>query len=198
MEPYAERIFATYPGRELTDPERERVDALAIPITDLNVEHILYSLGRYVEASFANWCLIAAEVVGQAAARQIAFEAGRRHGGTGYARLLAASGSPGAGTPRLMARYQDLAHALRGPKHSRALFARYDDQACVVTKPACGFYDEGRPESGTYVGAFEAGCFEGYRAADRNLVSVVIERCCWRGDRGCAITFGWRTANAQR
>lgn len=187
-----ERSLLFYPGRGLSAQERERVDTLSIPLEDLTPDHIVYSLGRYVETSFANFYAVAADLVGPEMARQIAFEAGHRHGGGGYAWLLAAHQTPGAGNPRLMAMFQDIAHALRGPKHSLCLFATVDDRQCVVKKPACGYFEEQRPEAAPYVGAFEAGCFEGYRAADRNLESVEVVRCCWRLDGECEVRFTWK------
>jgi hypothetical protein len=158
-----------YPGSQLPAAERARVDALEVPLEELTIDHVLYSLGRFVESSFVNAMLVAEEVVGPGPARRIAREAGRRHGGTGYARLLAAAGSPGHGDARLMARYQDLAHTLRGPKHGSQPHAEVVGDRCVVRKAECGFYDAARPETAPYVGEFEAGCFEAYRAVDGDL-----------------------------
>jgi len=185
-----------YPGSQLTTDERARVDAFTVPLDELTVDHVLYSLGRFVETSFANAMLVAAEVVGEDKARQIAREAGRRHGGGGYAKLLAAAGTPGAGDAPTMARYQDLAHTLRGPKHASQPHAEVVDGRCVVRKAECGFYDATRPETAPYVGEFEAGCFEAYRAVDRNLASVDIHACRWQGAGRCEIEFAWSGPDA--
>jgi hypothetical protein len=185
-----------YPGSQLTSEERARVDAFAIPLDELTVDHVLYSLGRFVETSFANAMLVAAEVVGEDAARRIAREAGRRHGAGGYAKLLAAAGTPGAGDAATMAQYQDLAHTLRGPKHASQPPAEVVEGRCVVRKAECGFYDATRPETAPFVGEFEAGCFEAYRAVDRELASVQIHACRWQGADRCEIEFAWSTTPA--
>jgi hypothetical protein len=84
-----------------------------------------------------------------------------------------------------MALYQDLVHAIRGPKHAGALFAEYDDSRCVVRRSACVYFSESTPRNGKYTNAFEQGCFAGYKAADRNLLRVDVIRCLCRGDSSC-------------
>ena len=103
----------------------------------------------------------------------------------GYAKLLQAYGRPQRGEPRMMALYQDLVHAIRGPKHAAALFAEYDDTRCVVRRRQCIYFDETNPHNGRYTEAFEAGCFDGYVAADDNLLRVEVIRCRFQGTDGC-------------
>ena len=84
-----------------------------------------------------------------------------------------------------MALYQDLAHAIRGPKHAAALFAEYDDKKCVVKRRACIYFNIDAPQNGKYVNAFEQGVFAGYMAVDKNLLRVDVIRCLCRGDDTC-------------
>jgi hypothetical protein len=197
-EPYASRNLLFYPGLSLSEDEKRRMDALEVPIEELTTDHLVYSMGRQIEANFQSFYTVAEEIVGEGAALEIAREIGRRYGGGGYAKLLAAYGTPGEGTARMMALYQDIAHAIRGPKHTSALYAEYDDDRCVVERDHCIYYDESRPENGKYTGAFEEGCFEGYVAADRNLDRVEVHRCRWRGDDGCRISWEYSRQETSR
>jgi hypothetical protein len=185
QEPYAADPLLFYPGAGLTEAERQRMDRYEIPVGEVTVDHLVYSMSRQIENNFQAFYTVAEELVGQERALEIAREVGRRYGGTGYARLLAAHGRPGTGSPRMMAIYQDLVHAIRGPKHAAALFATYDTERCVVRRRACIYFNEENPANGRYTGAFEAGCFEGYVAADRNLDRVETVHCRWQGADSC-------------
>lgn len=184
-EPYAKDPLLFYPGRRLTEQERQRMDNYEIPIDELTVDHLIYSLSRQVELNFQTFYQVAEEIVGAEQALRVAREIGQRYGGKGYEKLLKALGSPGAGSPRTMALYQDLVHSIRGPKHTAALYAEYDDNRCVVRRKECIYYSEEFPENGKYTGSFEAGCFEGYKQADANLLRVEVHRCRWKGDSSC-------------
>jgi hypothetical protein len=87
-------------------------------------------------------------------------------------------------------------HSLRGPKHAAALYATYDDSRCVVKRRECIYFSEKAPQNGKYAGAFEAGCFEGYVAADSNLLRVEIKHCVWQGASGCEQHWVYRDEDA--
>ncbi|HEY8473721.1 MAG TPA: hypothetical protein VIL37_13955 [Natronosporangium sp.] len=184
-ERYSEDHLLFYPGAGLSPAEKQRMDRYEVPIEELTVDHLVYSMGRQIEANFQTFYTVAEEVVGEEAALRIAREIGRRYGGRGYATLLKAYGRERRGDPRMMALYQDLVHAIRGPKHAAALFAEHDDTKCVVRRRQCIYYSEEHPENGKYTEAFEAGCFEGYVAADDNLERVDVIRCRFQGASGC-------------
>ncbi len=185
QEPYANDPLLFYPGRRLTPDERDRMDRYQIPIEELTVDHLVYSLGRQIEDNFQTFYSIAEDIAGEETALEIAIAIGRQYGGRGYSKLLEAYGTPGEGSPRMMALYQDLVHSIRGPKHAASLYASYDESRCIVRRKACIYFSEANPDNGKYTGAFESGCFEGYRAADRNLIRVEVHRCRWKGDAGC-------------
>jgi hypothetical protein len=184
-EPYAQNQRLFYPGARLTQADRDRMDRHEIPIDEVTVDHLVYSMSRQIENNFQSFYTIAEEVVGEAKALEIAREIGRRYGGGGYATFLKANGCEGAGSARMMALYQDLVHSLRGPKHASALFAAHDETRCVVQRDECIYFNERAPQNGKYAEAFESGCFEGYRAADRNLLRVEVRRCRYQGESGC-------------
>lgn len=184
-ERYSEDHLLFYPGARLSPAEKQRMDRYQVPIEELTVDHLVYSMGRQIEANFQTFYTVAEEVVGEEAALRIAREIGRRYGGRGYATLLKAYGRDRRGDPRMMALYQDLVHAIRGPKHAAALFAEYDDSKCVVRRRQCIYFSEEHPENGKYTEAFEAGCFDGYVAADDNLERVDVIRCRFQGAGGC-------------
>jgi hypothetical protein len=184
QEPYAADRHLFYPGRALSAAERARIDALDITIDEVTIDHLIYSMSKQIENNFQTFFTVAADLVGEEKAREIAFEIGRRYGGLGYARLLRAEGKE-SGEPRDMALYQDLVHSIRGPKHASALFAEHNDSRCVVKREECIYYSDEHPENGQYTGAFESGCFQGYKEADPNLLRVEVHRCRWRGDGSC-------------
>src|SRR4051812_17862875 len=110
QEPYARRNLLFYPGLNLSDEERRRMDDLELAIEELTVDHLVYGMGRQIETNFQTFYTVAEELVGVDAALGIAREIGRRYGGGGYAKLLAARGCGNVGSPRMMALYQDIAH----------------------------------------------------------------------------------------
>lgn len=184
-EPYAHDHLLFYPGHRLTDEDRRRMEAYEIPIEELTVDHLVYSMSRQIENNFQSFYTVAEEVIGEERALEIAREIGRRYGGQGYARLLEAEGLGKDGSARMMALYQDLVHSIRGPKHASALYASHDEGRCVVKRRQCIYFNEDAPQNGKYTGAFESGCFEGYAAADDNLLRVEVHACRWKGDDGC-------------
>ena len=188
-EPYANKRFMFYPGMNLSQAERNRMDRYEVPIDEVTIDHLVYAMSRQIENNFQAFYTVAEETVGEEQALKIAFEIGRRYGGSGYAKLLEAHGLGRNGSAKMMTIYQDLVHAIRGPKHTAALFAEYDDDRCIVKRNACIYYNEANPQNGKYTGAFEQGCFEGYKAADQNLREVVVHSCVWRGEGRCEISW---------
>ena len=193
-EPYSNKRFMFYPGMNLSQAERDRMDRYEVPIDQVTIDHLVYAMSKQIENNFQAFYTVAEEVVGEEAALKIAFEIGRKYGGSGYANLLEAPGLGRNGSARMMTIYQDLVHAIRGPKHTAALFAEYDDERCVVKRNACIYYNEANPQNGKYTGAFEQGCFEGYKAADQNLREVVVHSCVWRGEGRCEISWEYGEA----
>ena len=185
QEPYARNHLLFYPGAGLSEDERHRTENYEIRIAELTTDHLIYSMSRQIENNFQTFYTTAEDVVGEERALEIAREIGRRYGGQGYAQLLRSYDQDRRGDPRMMALYQDLVHAIRGPKHAAALFAEYDDTRCIVRRRQCIYFNEARPENGKYTEAFEAGCFEGYVAADDNLLRVEVIRCRFQGADGC-------------
>ncbi|OFV80958.1 MAG: hypothetical protein A2W26_05095 [Acidobacteria bacterium RBG_16_64_8] len=184
-EGYAHDPLLFYPGRRLSEDEKRRIDNFDLPIDEVTVDHLVYSLARQIENNFQTFYAVAEEIVGEEAALKIAYEIGLRYGGRGYAAFLEARGRENDGDPRTMVLYQDFVHSIRGPKHTSALYAEYDDTRCVVKRQQCIYYSETYPQNGKYTGAFEAGCFEGYKRADKNLLRVEVHKCRWKGDASC-------------
>jgi hypothetical protein len=185
QESYSKDHTLFYPGAQLSPAERDRMERYDISIGEVTVDHLVYSMSRQIENNFQSFYTVAEELVGVDAALAIAKEIGRRYGGDGYSRLLKAHQRERRGEPRMMALYQDLVHSIRGPKHAAALFAEYDDTRCIVRRKECIYFSEQNPQNGRYTEAFEAGCFEGYVAADDNLLRVEVKHCRFQGADGC-------------
>ena len=189
QEDYSQKRFMFYPGMNLSATERERMDNYEVPLEEVTIDHLVYAMSKQIENNFQIFYTVAEEIAGEEAALKIAYEIGRRYGGLGYAKLLEALGYGNRGSARTMAIYQDLVHGIRGPKHTAALFAEYDDDRCVVKRNACIYYNEQMPQNGKYTGTFEQGCFQGYKDADANLKNVVVHHCVWRQDDRCEISW---------
>ena len=185
QEPYAGDPLLFYPGRMLRDEEKRRMDNYEIEIDEVTIDHLVYFMGKQIENNFQTFYTVAEEIVGEEKALEIAREIGLRYGGKGYETLLKAKGLGRNGSARMMALYQDLVHSVRGPKHASALYAEHDEKRCVVKRKECIYYSEANPENGKYTEALELGCFEGYKAADENLLRVEVHKCRYRGDAGC-------------
>lgn len=185
QEKYATDKLLFYPGRNLSDREKQRMDSYDIGIGELTVDHIIYSMSRQIENNFMTFYTVAEDLIGEEKALELANQIGRRYGGLGYANLLKSMGLGNEGSPRTMAIYQDLVHAIRGPKHAAALFAEYDDARCVVRRNACIYFSEKFRDNGKHTSAFEQGCFAGYMAADKNLKRVEVVKCLCRGADSC-------------
>jgi hypothetical protein len=184
-ERYSANHLLFYPGAGLSSAEKERMDRYEISIDEVSIDHLVYSMSKQIENNFQSFYTVAEAVAGRDSALAIAREIGRRYGGQGYAKLLKSQGREQRGEPRMMAIYQDLVHAIRGPKHAAALFAEYDDTRCIVRRTECIYYNEENPQNGVYTEAFEAGCFEGYVAADDNMIAVEVKQCRFQGAPGC-------------
>lgn len=184
-EDYAHDPLLFYPGRNLSDTEKQRMDSYEIKIGELTIDHIIYSMSRQIEVNFQTFYTIAEEIIGADKALQIAREIGRRYGGQGYAKFLKALGRGNDGSPQTMVQYQDLVHAIRGPKHTAALFAEHDETRCVVKRKACIYFSEAHPNNAKYTAEFERGCFDGYMAADKNLKRIEVVKCLCRGADTC-------------
>jgi len=182
---YARDKLLFYPGKNLSQSERARMDVYNITISELSVDHIIYSMSRQIENNFQTFYSIAEEMFGVEQSVKLARTIGERYGGLGYSNLLKSMGLGNNGSPRTMAIYQDLVHAIRGPKHANALFAEYDDKRCVVKRTACIYFSEAHQQNGKYTSAFEQGCFAGYKAADKNLLRVDVIKCLCTGAGSC-------------
>jgi hypothetical protein len=189
--PHANDRLLFYPGRNVSQDWSDRIDRFDYSLSDIGSDLLVASMAKQIERNFQTFFGAAADVVGAAVTLEIARTLGRKYGGRGYATFLRSRGSEGRGTPALMAEYQDLAHAIRGPKHTAALFAQYDDRRCVIRRGACVYFSEEFPEHAPYTGAFEAGCMDGYKDVDENLLDVEVLSCRWQGAPSCEtiITF---------
>jgi hypothetical protein len=186
---YAGNPLLFYPGGNLSAEEKRRMDAFAVGIEELTVDHLIYGMSRQIENNFQTFFAVANDLLGEAQTLKVANEIGRRYGGRNYASLQNARGLGNRGSPEIMARYQDLAHAIRGPKHAAALFAEYDEKRCTARRNACIYYSDAFPDNGKYTSAFEQGVYEGYLGVDQNLRRVDNPKCVCRGDRTCEHHF---------
>lgn len=176
-----------YPGLYLSDAQRRLIDQYALDMEDVTIDLLVHSLASQIEKNFQRFFSVLETACGKDAAVAAVERMGHEYGGGGYKKYLQSHGLENGGSPQTMARYQDLMHVIRGPKHTSALFAEVDDERCVVKRRECIYWSEEHPENGRYTAAFEHGCFEGYKQADPNLREVEVVECLWKGDGQCEL-----------
>ena len=69
QEAYATNKLLFYPGRNLSEAEKERMDKYEVKIDELTIDHIIYSMSKQIEMNFMTFYSVAEDVIGDAAAR---------------------------------------------------------------------------------------------------------------------------------
>jgi hypothetical protein len=193
---YAGRGTLFYPGRAANPSDVRRLANYEVNLDEIGIDSLIVFMSKQIEANFQMFFSAAEKVVGADRAEAIAEAMGLMYGGSGYERYLSSRGGAAAGSTTTMAGYQDLAHAVRGPKHSEALFCKFNDEYCVVERSGCVYYSEDHPENARYVKAFEDACAQAYIAVDDNLEEVIRVRCRWQGSPTCKVAMRYRTAES--
>lgn len=128
---------------------------------------------RALENSLAqmlqNWMGAAAELLDPEMGCALSHAAGVAHGRRVLGTYLSENGLSGGA--RAMAGWQDTSHAMRGPRHASALFARYSDKyvEIVRTDDSMKSMAADRP---AILQAFLDGVIVGYQQADPSLLKV--------------------------
>ena len=131
-----------YPGR--IGAERQRaLTNFEIPIDGLGIDDIVFSIARNVTHSIYIMLDIIRTKWGEDAAILVAREYAYRRAKAGFKKWLEKHGVE-AGTPALMASYQDYVHALMGPAASTA-YTFFDENKVVVRRTQCSYHSY-RPE----------------------------------------------------
>ena len=188
------KLLESYPGIQLTDEDRRKMDEATVAIEELMArpELIIYGLGQTL--SFVLTALFSRleEMTDEPTALGLARQLGVEFGKTSYGRFLKNRELPGG--PSSMCAYQDFAHALKGPRQASALFATYDDRSVLVKRTDCVYFWGTRGEPNKYIQAFEEGAVEGYRQVDPSLDRVETHWCLCKGSsEGCEHLFVFKT-----
>ncbi|MFR9803740.1 hypothetical protein ACL02T_15745 [Pseudonocardia sp. RS010] len=100
---------------------------------------------------------------------RVSYSAGLLHGKRRLGTFLA--GLESSGGAESMAMWQDTAHASAGPRHTTALFARYDHELVEVARTDDSFGTTGKAQSPVRAAFFD-GFIDGYKAVDPALREV--------------------------
>jgi hypothetical protein len=191
---YADQaLLADYPGTDLSEEDKRAIADSTAGVVEIltSPELIIHGLGESLSVIVTAIFAKVEEVAGAETALEVARRLGREHGERNYSRFLANRGLPGG--PRSFCEYEDYGHALRGPRHVKALFARYDETSVYVEREDCLYFCGERGRRNLYIEALEAGMYEGYIAADPRLERVENPRCLCKGDAdGCVHRFVFR------
>ena len=178
-----------YPGRIHAERQR-RLANFEVPIDELGVDDIVFSIARNVTHSIYIMLEIIRTKWGEEAAMLAAKEYADRRAKAGFTRWLKKHGVE-AGTPALMASYQDYVHSLMGPAASTAC-TFYDDEKVIVRRTDCSYHSY-RPEGmRSMCDDMGEGFMKGYMEADRNFVKTEKTACLSVGDPYCERTFWYK------
>lgn len=189
------RNLRFYPGASLSEERKHKVLNFEVDLDDVTVDDIVFNTARANTGTFYALVALIEETYGEEAARDLVREMGYRGGKRNIPAWLAANGVE-KGSAELMSKYQDYAHAMRGPDHANA-YSEWEDNICQVRRTTCAWHT-GRPEGmESYCKYSSEGFLEAYRESDGALEQAKIEACMSFGDDHCHHVFTYRTDDAQ-
>lgn len=178
-----------YPGR-ISEERQHALANFEISIDELGVDDIVFGLGR--NATHAMYIMLDIIRVqwGEEATINAAKEYAYRRAKAGFKKWLKRHGVE-AGTPALMASYQDFVHSLMGPTASTA-YTFYDDEKVVVRRAQCSYHSN-RPEGMRGMcDDMGDGFMRGYMEADKNFVKTEKIACLSMGNDYCERIFWYK------
>lgn len=188
-QPYRDVSF--YPGMHLSSTRRRQHDEYDLEPEDLTIDDIVFNLGRaWTRLAYSLFALMS-ERWGEQAAREVLREHAYRSGRSRFLALLRKHNLKRI-TPELMARFQDLSHALQGPNHATAI-VEYSEDGLTLRRTTCGWHD-GRPEGAQSICCYtQEGFFQAYKELDPDL-EITVPACMSRGTSAdhCEIRFRWK------
>ncbi|MTD54012.1 hypothetical protein [Amycolatopsis pithecellobii] len=185
----SDELSARYPGRDLTDEQKNAVrDATASIEQLVETEGLLtFAVGEALSSFVTGILESVAEIAGEEAAIAAAVQVGHRYGRENYSKYLRNRGL--TSSPEVFCAYQDYMHAVRGPRHATALWATYGDDSVTVERSDCLYFSGERGTPNRIVAAMEASIVEGYQQVDPQL-RMENPRCLTKGNpEGCLHLF---------
>jgi len=178
-----------YPGRISAERESALTD-FNILIDELGIDDIVFSIARNVTLSIYIMLDIIRAKWGEEAAIFAAKEYAYRRAKAGFTKWLKKHGVE-AGTPALMASYQDYVHALMGPAAATA-YTFFDENMVVVRRTQCSYHSF-RPEGmRSMCDDMGEGFMKGYMEADKNFIKTEKTACLSIGNGYCERTFWYK------
>jgi hypothetical protein len=178
-----------YPGRLSAERERALIN-FELSIDDLGMDDIVFSIARNVTHSIYIMLDVIRTKWGEDAAVFAAREYAYRRAKAGFTKWLKKHGVE-AGTPALMASYQDYAHSLMGPAASTAC-TFFDENKVVVRRTKCSYHSF-RPEGmRSMCDDMGDGFMKGYMEADKNFIKTEKIACLSVGNDYCERVFWYK------
>jgi hypothetical protein len=176
-----------YPGANMSEERKRQLRDFEVDAAEATYEDILVNTAAAYTGTFYAVMGLIEERWGPEAAAEVARSLGYRNGKANMEKWLKVNGVT-EGSAELMARYQDLAHALRGPDHATAT-TEYDENRCVAHRTRCGWHTA-RPEGATSrCRDFSVTAIRGYAEKDTAIREIRIARCLSWGDDHCRHEF---------
>jgi hypothetical protein len=172
--PWAEAgaaALARYRDQQPSAEEFARAEAyLTTPTEFLENPHLkIRMLETELGHMFRTFLAALEQTLDPEGARKVAYAAGLAHGTRRLGSFIKGQGLPGGA--KTMAMRQDSAHSAAGPRHTTALFARYDDELVEVVRTEDSYGAHTGKESEVQMAFFD-GFIDGYKAADPSLSEV--------------------------
>lgn len=183
-----------YPGAEMPAERAERLRNLDVPIDEITVDDIVWSVSRNGSSIFFLLMRMVAERDGEEAARDIARRFGYVVGKSNYRKMQRRFGVETLG-PENLAHYEDTVHLLGGSDMAHC-FSEYDDTTCVIRRTRCAFHTGGPDGADHYCPYLNEGFARAYRECDPGLVEMTYDTSMARGDDHCEHVFRFGPASA--
>jgi len=179
-----------YPGANMPDDRAERLRNLDIPIDEITVDDIVWSVSRNGSSIFFMLMKMVSETCGDEVAQDFARRFGYIVGRSNYRKMQRRFGVETLGPERL-AEYEDTVHLLGGSDMAYC-FTEYDDRTCVIRRTRCAFHTGGPEGANHYCPYLNEGFGRAYQECDPNLVEMTYDTSMARGDDHCEHVFRYR------
>jgi hypothetical protein len=185
-----------YPGAEISEERAERLRKLEVPVDEITVDDIVYSVSRNGSSIFFMLMNMVSQTCGEELAQDFARRFGYVVGRSNYGKMQRRFGVTTLGPERL-AMYEDTVHLLGGSDMAYC-FTEYDQHTCVIRRTRCAFHTGAPAAAGHYCPFLNEGFGRAYAERDPNLVEMSYDKSLARGDDHCEHVFRYRDLEAPR
>jgi hypothetical protein len=183
-----------YPGAGMSEQRAESLRNLDVPIDEITVDDIVYSVSRNGSSIFFMLMRMVSEKCGEEVAQDFARRFGYVVGRSNYRKIQRRFGVTTLGPERL-AIYEDTVHLLGGSDMAYC-YSEYDEHTCTIRRTRCAFHTGAPPGAGHFCPFLNEGFGRAYQECDPNLIEMTYDTSLSRGDPYCEHVFRYRDPEA--